>query len=84
MIATHIRTKTLTLDEYRDLQLRAKTEREVAEQLSPLCDRYSVRWAQCVLLEPFIPDHTPLDARPDQTLTRGMRCVGKGTGEMTE
>ena len=85
MIATHIRTKTLTLDEYRDLKLRAKVEKAVAEELSPLCDRYSISWAQCILMDPFIPPgYVVGDELKDATLTRGMRCVGKGTGEMTE
>lgn len=83
MIATHIRTKTLTVEEYNDLKIRARVEQEVAEQLSPLCDRYSISWANCILLDPTV-EWDEQDGYENMPLTRGKRCVGRGKGEIGE
>lgn len=81
MIATHIRTKTITVEQYQDLKIRAQIERDVAEQLSALCSRFSISWANCIMLDPG-SDWKEGEAVSDMPLTRGKRCVGKGTGEM--
>jgi hypothetical protein len=68
MIATFVRTKTLTIDEYRDVKTRAETEREVTRQIAEFCADYEITWANTMLFD------------EQGRWSKGWRCVGKGEG----
>lgn len=71
MRATFIRSAVLSIDDYRDLSIRAANERSMSRLMATDCDSYSIEWQKAILYDP-----------DTKKFTRGWRIVGKGEGKV--